>query len=196
AKQLFQEGMQAEGLTLATFPIIKFTYGAPSTNNEKLVTTAIQMWQQVLGITSIKPDPVEASKIFSEINNTTGNNSLQMWKIDWYADYPDPQDWITLQFDKGYSDNNSNYGQNSSTDASTQQALQPKMEAADAMLDPTALQNAYNQIEQQLVNDVAWLPLDQVASITIYKPYVMGIVDNSQALTPPDDWSAIYIAAH
>ncbi|MGH2479509.1 MAG: peptide ABC transporter substrate-binding protein, partial [Ktedonobacteraceae bacterium] len=43
AKQLFQEGMQAEGLTLATFPIIKFTYGAPSTNNEKLVTTAIQM---------------------------------------------------------------------------------------------------------------------------------------------------------
>lgn len=194
AKQLFQEGMQEEHLT--TFPTIKFTYGAPSTNNEKLVTTAIQMWQSVLGITSIKPDPVQASKIFSEISNTTGNDSLQMWKIDWFADYPDPQDWITLQFDKGLSDNNINYGQNNSTDASTQQALQPKMEAADAMLDPTARANAYNQIEQQLVNDVAWLPLYQATNTYVQKPYVIGTIDNPQALTPPDDWGAIYIATH
>ncbi len=196
AKQLFQEGMQQEGLTLATFPTIKFTYGSPSTNNQKLVTTAIQMWQAVLGITSIKPDPIQGSEIFKAITNTTGNTSLQMWKIDWYADYPDPQDWITLQFGKGYTSNNMNYGQNSSTDASTQQALQAKMLAADAMTDPTARQNAYNQIEQQLTNDVAWLPLDQVTSTSVVKRYVIGVVDNAQALTPPDDWGAIYIASH
>lgn len=194
AKQLFQEGLQEEGLTLATFPTIKFTYSSASADVGKEVVTAIQMWQTVLGITSIKPDPRE--KIYGAISNTTGNDSLQMWKVNWYADYPDPQDWITLQFDKGYSDNNINYGQNKSSDAATQQALQPQMEAADSNLDPIARAKAYNQIEQQLVNDVAWLPIDQVALTYVLKPYVIGVIDNAQDLTPPDDWADIYIAVH
>ncbi len=194
AKQLFAEGMQEEGLTLATFPTIKFTYSNASQDTEKEVITAIQMWQTVLGITSIKTDPT--SKIFSEINNTTGNTSLQMWKIDWYADYPDAQDWITLQFDKGQSSNNSNYGQNTSADASDQQALQPQMETADGTLDQVARMKLYNQIEQKLINDVAWLPIDQVANTYVLKPYVIGVIDNAQNLTPPDDWGNIYIAVH
>lgn len=196
AKQLFQQGLQEEGMTLAQFPNIKFTYSnaSPDTGNE--ITTVIQMWQQVLGITSIKPDPVDSAKLFSETSNTTGNTSLQLWKVDWIADYPDPQDWITLQFDKGSAENNSNYGQNNSTDAAQQQAQQQQMEQADVMTNQTARMQAYNNIEQQLINDVAWLPVQQVQLTYLLKPYVVGIVDNAQNLTPPNDWANIYIAAH
>ena len=194
AKQLFQEGMQEEGLT--TFPGMKLTYSNASQANANEVTTVIQMWQSVLGITSIKPDPVDSTTLFTEISNTTNNTSLAMWKVDWYADYPDPQDWITLQFDKGMSDNNINYGQNHSTDASQQQALQKQMEQADAMSDQKARMQAYNTIEQQLVNEVAWLPMYQATATYLLKPYVIGIVDNAQDLTPPNDWGSIYIAKH
>lgn len=196
ARQLFNEGLQQEGLTLATFPTLKLTYSNSSQTNANEVTTIIQMWQTVLGITSIKPDPVDSTTLFTEISNTTNNTSLQMWKVDWYADYPDPQDWITLQFDKGMSDNNMNYGQNHSTDATQQQALQKQMEQADAMNDQTARMQAYNTIEQQLINEVAWLPIYQATSTYLLKSYVIGVVDNSQDLTPPNDWGSIYIAKH
>ncbi len=196
ARALFQEGLQEEHLTLATFPTIKFTYSNASSENADEVTTVIQMWRETLGITSIQPDPVESLKLFSEISGTTNNTSLQMWKIDWIADYPDPQDWITLQFAPGESDNNMNYGQNHSTDAAQQQALQQQMIQADSISDETQRMQAYNRIEQQLVNDVAWLPIDQVNAAYLIKPYVIGFVNNSQDLTPPDDWGSIYIAKH
>lgn len=196
AKALFNEGLQEEGLTLATFPTLHFTFSNTSKDTANEITTVIQMWQQVLGITSIKPDPVDKNKLFQSITNTTNNSSLQIWRVNWIADYPDPQDWITLQFSKGASDNNINYGQNQSTDATQQQATQDQMLQADVMPDQGPRMQAYNQIEQQLANDVAWLPMEQVNVTYLLKPYVIGVVDNSQNLTPPDDWGNIYIAAH
>ena len=52
------------------------------------------------------------------------------------------------------------------------------------------------QAEQQLVNDVAWLPIEQVAVSQVLKPYVRGMVFNPQLLIPPDDWGNIFIATH
>ena len=92
------------------------------------------------------------------------------WYSGWVADYPDPQDWTTLQFDKGVPNNNINYGQNTSSDAATQQQVQQQLEAADINPDQTARLQAYMQAEQQLVNDVAWLPMEQVASSQVLKP--------------------------
>ena len=28
----------------------------------------------------------------------SGTNPAQIWQIGWLADYPDPQDWLSLQF--------------------------------------------------------------------------------------------------
>lgn len=195
AKALFQLGLQEEHLTLATFPTIHFTYPSNSQEHANEAITMIQMWQQVLGITSIKPDVVDDNKIDSEVANTKGNGSLQMWRNSWSADYPDPQDWTSLQFTPN-SPNNENYGQNNSTDAAQQQATQQLMAKADGMSDPVARMQLYNQIEQQLVNDVAWLPMEQITVTYLLKPYVIGVVDNAEYITPPNDWGNIYIAAH
>jgi peptide/nickel transport system substrate-binding protein/oligopeptide transport system substrate-binding protein len=196
AKQLFAQGLQEEGLTAASFPVIKFTYSNTSPDAANEITTVLNMWQNVLGINSIKTDPVEPQKLFSEISNTTNNRTLALWRVDWIADYPDPQDWLTLQFDKGSPDNNMNYGQNSTADATTQQQVQQQLEQADVMNDQAARYQTYNKAEQQLVNDVAWLPVEQVALTYLLKPYVVGVIDNAQDLIPPDDWANVYIATH
>ncbi len=90
--------------------------------------------------------------------------------------------------------NNTNYGQNSTSDAAQQQAVQQQLEAADINPDQNARLQAYMQAEQQLVNDVAWLPMEQITNNFLRKPCLTGVVDNPQDLTPPDDWGAIYIS--
>lgn len=120
-----------------------------------------------------------------------------MWTLGWIADYPDPQDWTTLQFAKGAPNNNSNYGQNlgNPTDVAEQQSVQQQLAKADVDLGPDRM-SLYNSAEQALVNDVAWLSLDQVQNVYMVKKYVQGFFFNAQAINPPDDWANFYIAAH
>jgi oligopeptide transport system substrate-binding protein len=197
AKALFQQGMQEEGYSsVAQIPAIKLTYpsGSPDTNNE--VAALQQMWQTTLGV-SVKANPEDFNKLLSDITAATNNaNGLQFWGIAWIADYPDPQDWTTLQFDKGVPNNNMNYGQNSTSDAATQQQVQAQLEAADINPDQSARLQSYMTAEQQLINDVAWLPVEQVGVSQVLKAYVRGLVFNPQLLIPPDDWGNVFIATH
>ncbi len=197
AKQLFQTGMQQEGWSsVSQVPAIRLEYPSGTTELDNEVAALVQTWQTVLGV-SVKPAPVDFNKLLDDITAATNNpHGLQFWNIGWIADYPDPQDWTTLQFDKGVPNNNMNYGQNNSSDAATQQQTQQLLEQADINPDQTARLAQYNQAEQQLVNDVAWLPMYQVTNTFVLKPYVKGVVFNPQDLTPPDDWGNIYIAAH
>jgi oligopeptide transport system substrate-binding protein len=204
AKQLLQEGMAQEGLTAATFPSVTITYPSGAQDTADQITTMIQAWQSILGIT-VKSQAVDFSTLLSETAASTCatpdnpqacmNKGLQMWWLGWIADYPDPQDWTTLQFDKGASYNEWNYGQNFSADAAQQVATQQLLEQADKNLGSNRMAQ-YDQAEQQLVNDVVWMPLFQADAAGLFKKYVQGIVLNAQGLTPPSDWANIYIAVH
>jgi peptide/nickel transport system substrate-binding protein/oligopeptide transport system substrate-binding protein len=193
AKQLFQQGLQEEGLTVSTFPSTTLTgSSAGLAENRNEFAAVQQMWQNTLGVT-IKVNDIDFNKLLDEIPASTNNpKGLQMWWIAWIADYPDPQDWLTLQFDSGAQNNNANYGQNKSPDASVQQQTQQIMEQADVNPDQTTRMQQYNKAEQQLVNDVAWLPVDQAIQATVIKSCVVGFFYNAIDLTPPDDWGSVY----
>ena len=197
ASALFRQGLQEEGWTsLAQVPTIKLTYPGGSHDQDNEVAALIQMWQKTLGI-SVKPNPEDFNKLLLDMVAAANNpKGLQFWNTSWSADYPDPQDWTTLQFDKGAPNNTMNYGQNSTTEAAQQQQVQQQLEAADVNPDQYGRLRAYNQAEQLLVNDVAWLPVNQVTRSQVVKPYVKGLVFNSSGFTPPDDWGTVYIAAH
>jgi peptide/nickel transport system substrate-binding protein/oligopeptide transport system substrate-binding protein len=208
AKALFNQGMQEEGLTLATFPSITLTYPTGAQDTADQVTTMIQAWQTVLGVT-VKPQAIDFNTLVTETNQTVCqtpdtpakclNKGLQMWWIGWIADYPDPQDWTTLQFGQGSANDNMNYGQNLSSDIAQQKQVQQMLAQADAMVgtdQQDARMKLYNQAEEQLVNDVAWMSLFQSDVVGVIKKYVQGVVLNAQSLTPPDDWANIYISAH
>lgn len=204
AQTLFQQGLQEDGMTAATFPSITLVYPAGSQSTTDLVTTMIQDWQTVLGVT-IKGQAEDFNALITQINQTTCqtpntaakclNKGLAMWVIAWIADYPDPQDWTTLQFGVGSASDNMNYGQNLSSDIAQQQKVQQDLAQADSDLGADRL-SLYNSAEEQLVNDVAWLSLYQRDTVSLIRKDVRGVVLNAEALTPPDDWANIYILAH
>jgi len=197
AKQLFQQGLQEEGYTsVSQLPHITLTYassGSQDYRNE--VSIDVQSWQSVLGVT-VSVNDIDFNKLITEQQSTIGNpKGLQFYAgPGWVADYPDPQDWLTLQFDKGASYNTMNYGQNNVSNAAQQQAIQKQLEQADLMFDKNARLQAYNNAEQQLVNDVAWLPIYQFVLNYLLKPCVVGFTLNGQQLTSPDDWANVFIS--
>lgn len=201
AKSLFQQGLQEEGYSSASqLPPIKATYetGSPDLANE--VTTLASMWQQVLGVT-IGTATMDFGPLLTAESATTGKSpaqgGLQMWFAGWGADYPDPQDWLTLQFGDNQPYNEFNYGNNNGANAADQKANQQAMDAADVMINQDAARYAaYNKAEQELVNEVAWLPLYQRPNIRLRKSYVVGIVNNAIGEIPPWDWANVYISAH
>ena len=195
AKTLFQQGLSEEGYaSAAALPPITLTYssaGAQDVRNE--VAALQQMWQTVLGV-SVKTNDIEINKLFAD-EGMGSSNPLQFYTGPaWIADYPDPYDWTTLQFDKGAAQNGMSFGQNHGPDAAAQQALQQQMEQADVMQDPNGRLQAYNTIEQQLVNYVAWFPMEQQNYIALVKPCVQGYTRNAQGLIAPDDWGRTFIS--
>ncbi len=197
ARQRLQTGLQQEGWSnVSQMPPIKLTYQKDPTY-DKLVALLAQMWQNALGVT-VTPNPVDFTTLVNTLlPQAIGNpKGLQMWLIGWTADYPDPQDWTTLQFDKGSFDNNMNYGQNNSADATQEQFVQQQLERADAENDQATRLAEYDNAEQQLINEVAWIPLYQIQIPFLLKPYVQGVVPNPISITPPTDWANIYIGAH
>ena len=197
ARALFQLGVQEEGWTsVSQRPPLTLTYAAGSHDQDNEVAALIQMWQTTLGVT-IRAKPEDFNKLLLDVGAAQNNpKGLQFWWLAWLADYPDAQDWTTLQFDKGVPNNTMNYGQNNTSDAAQQQLVQQELEAADVNPDQHARLQTYMQAEQQLVNDVAWLPIDQEETNLVLKPYVKSLSFNAMGLIAPDDWSAVYIAAH
>jgi len=193
ARQLFTAGLAEEGLTAATLPPITVTFSSGGSNDiRNNLAAQQQMWQNVLGV-SVKLDDIDFNKLLTESTAATNNpKGLMAWELGWIADYPDPQDWTTLQFDKGVPNNNSNYGQNNTSDASTQQQTQQALEGADSNPDTNSRLQAYYQAEQQLVNDVAWAPIYQVALTYLQKPCLVGFTLGSEGLIAPNDWANIY----
>ncbi|HLZ81633.1 MAG TPA: peptide ABC transporter substrate-binding protein, partial [Ktedonobacteraceae bacterium] len=195
AKALFQQGLSEEGYSsVSAMPPITLTYssaGIQAARDE--VATMQQMWQTVLGV-SVKTNDVEINKLFADEGLGT-QNPLQFYTGPaWIADYPDPYDWTSLQFAKGAAQNGMNFGQNNGPDAAAQQAIQTQLAQADVMQDPQARLQAYNNIEQQLVNYVAWFPMEQNTFVYRIQPCVQGWLENAQGQVAPDDWGRIFIS--
>jgi peptide/nickel transport system substrate-binding protein/oligopeptide transport system substrate-binding protein len=196
ARALLQMGLKEENL--AALPPIKLTY-ATSANEAYFdleVTAMIKMWHDVLGVT-VTPVAIDYNSLLTQVTLATGNaTGLQFWGLTWVAEYPDPQDWLTRQFDSGVPNNNMNYGQNTSSNVAKQQMLQQQLEKADSNSSEDVRIQTYQQAEQQLVNDVAWMPMEQVTSTFLRKTTVIGIVDNAQGIIPPNDWANVYIGQY
>ncbi|MBA2676858.1 MAG: peptide ABC transporter substrate-binding protein [Ktedonobacteraceae bacterium] len=195
AKQLLEQGLKEEGYSsVSQVPSITLTYASAGLQAARDEIAAMQqMWQNTLGI-SVKINDIDINKLFND-QALGANNPMQFYSGPaWITDYPDPQDWTTLQFANGAAQNGMNYGQNKGAGAAEQQAVQKEMDAADSMTDPTARLQAYNKIEQELVNDVAWIPVEQQYGSGLRKQCVQGWQANSEGFIAPDDWSKVYIS--
>jgi peptide/nickel transport system substrate-binding protein/oligopeptide transport system substrate-binding protein len=188
AKKLLEEGLKEEGMTADSVGPLRLTVSAASAASMQTYQALQQMWEKTLGV-KVQIDNVDWTKFLDVTTNSTNNpKGLQMWVGAWIADYPDPQDWLTLQFDKT-AQNNWNYGM-----TKEQQEVQALMRKADQETDQTKRMQMYNQAEQALVNDAAWIPISQGKGDGVMKPCVKNMPHNSMRQVDPEAWADIYIS--
>jgi peptide/nickel transport system substrate-binding protein/oligopeptide transport system substrate-binding protein len=166
---------------------IKLSAGVNTDATQKEVATiATQTWSQVLNLNASVAAYDDLVGLEQVILAPTGNTA-QAWLIGWVADYPDAQDWLSLQF-YSTAPNNLSYV--------SEPHLDQLMNQADADQDPTRRMNEYHVIEQQIVNLCAWIPLDQQKTSWRLRPWVQGFGLNPVLVMEGADWANVYIQAH
>jgi oligopeptide transport system substrate-binding protein len=166
---------------------IKLSAGVNTDATEKEVATiATQTWSQVLKLNVSVAAYDDLNGLEQVVLAPTGN-AAQAWLIGWVADYPDAQDWLSLQF-YSTAPNNLSYVNNPHLDQ--------LMAQADGDQDPNRRMNEYHVIEQNVANLCAWIPLDQEKTSWRLRPWVQGFGLNQVLVMEGVDWPKVYILAH
>jgi ABC-type oligopeptide transport system substrate-binding subunit len=177
AKTLFSQA----GIDPASFSFT-LSYGVEG-DNERVVTVLQSMWQENLGI-AVKLDPLELATFSSRLNDTYLDpaKGLQAYYSIWGADYPDPQNFLSLQLQTDVGNNNSHWS-NAEFDSLTKQA--------DTLVGDFAERAAlYNKAEQIAVTDVGWLPLFNAKVNVLVRECIKGIDVTGMDYQIPT-WSAL-----
>jgi oligopeptide transport system substrate-binding protein len=195
AMQLFQQGLQEAGYSnVSQFPSLTLQYDNSYKAGIDTITAIVDEWKQVLGIT-IKTVGAQPNQLIQDEVSTIGHDGpLQLWYSGWSADYPDPQDWLSNFFAKGGQNNYANYGQNNSSAAAEQQAVQDELAQADGDQNQAERLKLYQDAEQKIVNDVGWITTYQSAIVEVVNPKLQGWKLNPLGTTTTSDWANIYLA--
>lgn len=151
-------------------------------DNDKVAARLQQDFQTYLGV-HINLNAVDFEQLITDVYTY----KVQFYLLGWIADYPDPQDWTSLQFVKGAPNNTMNF-EDPKVDQLTAQA--------DVEQDQTKRFDYYAQAEELAVDEVAWIPTTQGKNIYLFQPWVKGFIQNAGGLTPDIAWPDVSIAAH
>lgn len=151
---------------------------------EILSQAMVVMWQTAFPGYKINTSFLDFNTLLNQIY---GPKPPQFYVIGWSADYADAQDWLSLQF--GPTSLN-NTGLVHVPEANT------LMTQADQDLNPTTRVQEYNQAEQLLVDDGAWIQIYQSKTAYSLPTYVHNFVYNSLQEVPPSSWDTMYLTAH
>jgi peptide/nickel transport system substrate-binding protein/oligopeptide transport system substrate-binding protein len=180
AKALWATYLAAHGNKV---PPIKLSFNL-SSNTAKLSAEAYQAtWNQTFGINTTIDQTAWATILQEEQSKT-----LQLYRFAWAADYPDPEDWLTLLFssDSPYNEQNASIP-----------AADALMKQADGLADMSQRVPLYNQAEQMLLDQVAWCPTSQYQNYYRVRTWVKGgFVQTAQGSFPLPVWQTAYIANH
>jgi peptide/nickel transport system substrate-binding protein/oligopeptide transport system substrate-binding protein len=185
AKALWQDYVKDKcGNQASNCAAVTLSYSSSSSTADAVSKRMAQMWKTVLGV-DVTLKTVEFDTLLGQL----ATDSVQFWNIGWRAYYPDPQNWLSLQFlccpESAY-----NAGHVSQADANT------LMAQADANLDQTQRLKQYQQAEQKLVDQVAWVPYDQVMNHWQSRTWIHGYAETAQGEPSLDQWLAMYITNH
>jgi oligopeptide transport system substrate-binding protein len=145
---------------------------------------AAQQWNTILGI-NVQVVPTEP--LAMRPNISTRGGPYQMWIIGWAADYPDPQDWLSLQFTSNTA--TSLVGNN------VADINDPNLDKLLKQADVERI-SLYNQAEQLVVNQVPWIPFEQTKLFWRMRPWVRGFGLNPLGEMVDIAWPNVYIAGH
>ena len=157
AQQLLAESSYGgpEGL-----PDIKIASSGRGASVGPVSEAILFMWEEKLGV-----DVSVRQTEFATFLDDLRDGEYQMFELGWVADYPDPENFLKIQFYSGSTNNHSQYA-NAEVDR--------LLEQADTEADEAARLSLYQQAEQIIVNEAPWIPLFHDKFSVLIKPYVKG----------------------
>ncbi|WP_322488492.1 peptide ABC transporter substrate-binding protein [Chloroflexus sp.] len=172
AKQTLADAGYPNGQGL---PEIKLTYSGTARNNARFEWVANQ-FKQNLGIDVIL-DPIDPTAFAA----ATKDNPPQMFSLGWCADYPDPQNWVSLFQTNGLLSTRVNY---------SNPQLDELVRQADIEQDPVRRAELYAQAQTILVEDAPVVFMLNNGGPVLVKPYVKGVTP--ETITPLDYWLGFF----
>ena len=175
-------------------PPVTLTYDQSDRDLELVAHVLQRNWRETLGI-DVYLEPVMLERLNSRLDsmNTSPSdprNAMQMYLSIWGADYPDPQNFISLQL-QSQSPYNNGHWTSAEFDRLVNQADQ--MSGAQGQRERFGL---YREAEQIAVNEVGWLPLYSPQVTLAIRPTVRGLVPT---VTPQGilatDWTRVRVVA-
>ncbi len=169
AKQSLADAGFANGQGL---PPIKLTFSSSARNKVRFEFLANQ-FKQNLGIDA-QLDPVDPTAYTALVKDKA--TVPQMFYLGWCADYPDPQDWLSLVFRTG--------GSSADRIGFSNQQFDQLVAQADIEKDEQKRMQLYDQAQKLLIDQVPVAFINNDAGKMLVKPYVKGVTQDT--VTPLD----------
>ncbi|MEE8386592.1 MAG: peptide ABC transporter substrate-binding protein, partial [Dehalococcoidia bacterium] len=122
------------------------------------ITAVAAMWKENLGV-SVDLPQLQFGQFLQDLDEGT----FQAFSLGWIADYVDPQNFLDIKFHSASGNNETLYS-NPEVDALLEEARTEQDQARRLEL--------YQQVEEIIVQDTAWIPLFHGKSNALTKPYV------------------------
>jgi peptide/nickel transport system substrate-binding protein/oligopeptide transport system substrate-binding protein len=169
---------------------ITISYRQVKPVDQALTQGASEQWRNTLGL-AITAAPLDDKQFFGASNLPAAHNSMQAWFLGWSADYPDPQDWLSLFF-RTPTGSSALYNWSGASDPDVDQLL----DDADKELNYDKRMGMYHQVEQWAIDQGGVIPISQEKASWRQRPWVSGF-----ALTPiqtmiDTNWPNVVILAH
>lgn len=161
------------------FPEISFPVDQ-SAQNFQLVNALAQQWRRVLGV-SVQPVQYNHSSYLSLLTRL----DYQIGVIDWTADYPDPQNFISQQLHTGVPNNNGGW---------SNREFDRLVDRADRLMSDDPQRMAlYHRAEQLAMSQAATIPLVNPSAGILLRPDVHGL-DVSGGRILVQDWTQVSLS--
>jgi len=141
----------------------------------------VAKFKDVLGV-DIKLNPVESTTYTAMTKDIT--TAPQMFILGWCADYPDPQNWLSVYWKTGAFGERIGYS-NPDLDA--------KLAEADSTIDPDARMVLYADAQRMLTDGAPVAFMWNNVNAYMVKPWVKGIVQTPQDAGWPGDVAPLSI---
>ena len=106
------------------------------------------------------------------------DGSAGFFRQGWIADYPDPENFLTVLF------HSRNVGPPGNTSRYRNPAVDRLFDEADTMAPGAQRVKRYQEAEQVILDDAAWVSLYHYASRALIKPHVKGLERSPQSTAP------------
>lgn len=157
----------------AGLPELKWSYNSNNPANQGRIEYIIQMYQNSLGV-NIVADPVEGTTLTAL--RKSNETYPQITTAGWCADYPDPQNWLSV-----YWHSSTNFARNTGYKNAEIDAL---LDQADIETDPAKRAQLYDQAQKLVIADVGEVMRGVTKNSYMVRSTIKGI-----DFTPQDsDW--------